>query len=156
MDMYLATRPGRFLGWNLEGIIGDEIMAAKKYDVRKEKCCCLKKKKDGSRSVSEALLRYCVVAFDDMDEVEVLPSSWVSRDEKSAFWPDHLVGKGRHLVAVIRDCVDPEPAWSVYYNIRVLIWTGAYVLHNISCCNIYTVWSRTAFLLLATKISINI
>ena len=72
---------------------------------------------------------YAVVAFDDDNEVSVVPSIWLTDGETKCYWPPYRDSK---LSKAIKARYPPQEQWS-QYTARVLSKTGKFSsLSNLS------------------------
>lgn len=56
-------------------------------------------------------MSWVVVRFVNEDNVEVVPTKWICKNEKNCFWPPPTV---EQIDILIKNCVEPEVAWSKY------------------------------------------
>lgn len=74
---------------------------------------------------------YSIVEFIEESTVEIIPSSWVLSDKKTALWPRGIVPS--ILKRYLKNRTSPSDDWSSV-KIRVLGRAGIYTLFN---SNIY-------------------
>ena len=56
---------------------------------------------------------YAVVLFTEMNEVEVIPTSWLSVDRKIAFWPPYKSTQ-KAKTAVLTEA-EPDETWGEFF-----------------------------------------
>ena len=90
-----------------------------------------------SQTVVGELRKYAVIIFEDKKELdescEVIPSSWLLKDRKSAWWP--VTGSDALRAKAVRKCVEVGADWNSY-PCRVIGSDGKLQLNN----NIFTVF----------------
>lgn len=64
---------------------------------------------------------YSVVEFVDENSVEIIPSSWISPNKKTALWPKDVTPSMLKIHLKCRS--DPKPDWT-RIDIRILAQTG--------------------------------
>jgi len=66
------------------------------------------------------MLKWSVVEFDD-GSCEVIPSSWIHNNKRSAYWP---CGKASDVKAAIVHAKTPESTWKSSTVLRILGQSG--------------------------------
>ena len=71
--------------------------------------------------MSQEIANYAVVAFDEANEVSVIPSSWLCENDKICYWPTFK--STSKLSRAIQDMWDPQEYWDKH-PARVLTKCG--------------------------------
>lgn len=56
---------------------------------------------------------YAVVLFTETNEVEVIPMSWLSVDQKIAFWPPYK--QAEKAKAAVQNVTEPDETWGEFF-----------------------------------------
>lgn len=76
--------------------------------------------------VIAARIMYAVIEFEHSMDIEVIPSSWLQKEDKQCLWPRHLQGASCKLAKAIQNRLEPDTSWDCFDIRRVMYRTGNY------------------------------